>query len=178
MIELDSEQWKELEHAYGDASDIPALLKELETSLYPEDYRSEPWFTLWSSLCHQYSIYNASYAVVPHLIQIAQNKEKRLQLRFIDLIGSIHCFRTAKGQPPIPNEMKESYESAIKQSLELCYELVEEPFELEDTKGLLGSIAILKGYNELGAMIYELQKEVECQECGAVIETPGFDLVK
>ncbi len=177
MIDLNSKKWNELRHAYGDASDIPELLRQLEDAPYPQNYQSEPWFTLWSALCHQYSVFTASYAAVPHLIRIAQNKERRLQLRFIDLIASIHCFRTAEGQDPIPDHIQKDYEFAIEQSLNLCYELIKESLNEDDLKGLLGSIATLKNYNKLGALIYELQEETECQECGASFQTIGLDVV-
>src|SRR4051812_40379348 len=66
MLALDSPRWGELTHAYGEASDIPALLRRLKTAPPPTDYRSEPWFTLWSALCHQNDVYIASYAAIPH----------------------------------------------------------------------------------------------------------------
>jgi hypothetical protein len=54
MIDLDDPCWQKLSHAYGSAADIPELLRQLarETGRKPA-YDSEPWFTLWSSLCHQ-----------------------------------------------------------------------------------------------------------------------------
>jgi hypothetical protein len=48
MLSLDSPRWATLQHAYGDASDIPALLRQL-THFPPSDGNKEPWFTLWSA---------------------------------------------------------------------------------------------------------------------------------
>lgn len=74
MLELDSPRWKKLKHAYGKASDIPALLERLKTAPPPADWQSEPWFSLWSALCHQHDVYTASYAALPHIAAIAAAK--------------------------------------------------------------------------------------------------------
>jgi hypothetical protein len=46
MILLDSPRWDELNHAYGSAGDIPALLGVLESFPENNDYRDEPWLFL------------------------------------------------------------------------------------------------------------------------------------
>lgn len=51
--------WSQLSHAYGTAEDIPGLLDRLEP-----DPRSPVWNDLWSSLCHQGTVYTASYAAL------------------------------------------------------------------------------------------------------------------
>jgi len=52
MLSLDSDRWSELQHAYGDASNIPALLVQL-IDLPSATGDAEPWFSLWSALAHQ-----------------------------------------------------------------------------------------------------------------------------
>ena len=71
MLELDDPRWSELSHAYGGASDIPALLRQLAKSPRQQGTKEEPWFTLWSSLCHQGDAYSASYAAIPHIVEMA-----------------------------------------------------------------------------------------------------------
>jgi hypothetical protein len=71
MIELDSSDWHVLRHAHGPAIDVPLLLCQLSANPRPQnDHRGEPWISLWSSLCHQGDVYSASYAAVPHVVQI------------------------------------------------------------------------------------------------------------
>ncbi len=69
MLELDNTLWDELIHAYGRASDIPAVLEQLR-ELPPDQGDGELWDTLWSSLAHQGDVYQASFAAVPHIIDI------------------------------------------------------------------------------------------------------------
>ncbi|MET7684971.1 hypothetical protein [Streptomyces sp. NPDC005423] len=58
--------WAELTHAYGSAEDIPALFARLGGA---ED--DAVWQELWGSLCHQGSVYDASWAALPVLTEIA-----------------------------------------------------------------------------------------------------------
>ncbi|QND47158.1 hypothetical protein HB780_15660 [Rhizobium lusitanum] len=83
MLELDDPQWRELQHAYGNASNIPALLRALASSTgLKKGYTDEPWFTLWSSLCHQGDAYTASYAAIPHVVQIAMSTRTPVDFSF------------------------------------------------------------------------------------------------
>jgi hypothetical protein len=73
MLDLHSARWHDLEHAYGSAGDIPDLLRQLPTAaVRSPDGEREPWFTLWSALCHQGDVYPASFAAFPHIIAAAQ----------------------------------------------------------------------------------------------------------
>ncbi|MFE4696871.1 hypothetical protein ACFRIC_07225 [Streptomyces sp. NPDC056738] len=57
--------WSQLKHAYGTAEDIPALFERLGTE--PND---EVWSDLWSRLCHQGSVYSASFAALAPLADL------------------------------------------------------------------------------------------------------------
>lgn len=59
--------WPSIRDAYGPASDIPALLERMVP-----DQRDEVWNELWSRLCHQGSVYPASYAALPALESAAR----------------------------------------------------------------------------------------------------------
>src|SRR5262245_54778561 len=58
--------WGQLRHAYGAASDVPALLARLAPE--PE---ADVWEELWSRLCHQSTVYSASFAALPALVDAA-----------------------------------------------------------------------------------------------------------
>ena len=58
--------WSRLSHAYGAAHDIPGLLDQAAPE--PAD---EIWGELWSRLCHQGTVYTASYAALPALTEMA-----------------------------------------------------------------------------------------------------------
>jgi hypothetical protein len=97
MLDLENPFWSELRHAYGAASDIPALLRQL--SSYPSEAspKDEPWFTLWSSLCHQGDVYSASFAAVPHIVQALAISPARATFSYFLLPACIEVARSTKG---------------------------------------------------------------------------------
>jgi DNA-directed RNA polymerase subunit RPC12/RpoP len=54
-------------HAYGPAVDVPQLFEQVAD---PERAR-DAWHELWSCLCHQGTVYPASFAALPVLAEIA-----------------------------------------------------------------------------------------------------------
>ena len=56
--------WAMLQDGYGEATAIPALIEALVDAPSPE-----LWSDLWGHLCHQGTVYSASFAAVPLLYQ-------------------------------------------------------------------------------------------------------------
>ncbi|MGV9456172.1 hypothetical protein [Streptomyces sp. NPDC003635] len=61
--------WGKLEHAYGSAEDVPALLRAMASE--DAEAREEATEELVSSLCHQGTVYPASVHAVPELARLA-----------------------------------------------------------------------------------------------------------
>ncbi|MET7476073.1 hypothetical protein ABZT17_17120 [Streptomyces sp. NPDC005648] len=76
--------WAELSHAYGSAGDIPGLFARLGG---PED--EQVWSALWSALCHQGSVYEASWAAMPVLADIALGRAPGEPLQAVLMAGLI-----------------------------------------------------------------------------------------
>ncbi|MDX3852102.1 hypothetical protein [Streptomyces sp. AK02-01A] len=76
--------WQKLSHAYGSAEDIPALLARIASE--PE---SKHWNGLWSALCHQGSVYSASFAALPWLAGMAESKDRGQAVNALNLAGAI-----------------------------------------------------------------------------------------
>ncbi len=112
MLALDSPFWSELRHAYGVASDIPALLSQLTSYPNEASYQDEPWFTLWSSLCHQGDIYSASFAAVPHIVETLTADPSRASMSFFLLPASIEVAR-ASSKIVVPTSLANSYFAAL-----------------------------------------------------------------
>ena len=114
MLPLDDSQWAELRHAYGSAREIPALLSALSSSpAARNNYEDEPWFSLWSSLCHQGDIYTASYAAVPHIVRIAKLADGPIDFSFFLLPTSVEIARGKDRGPEIPEFLARDYFQAI-----------------------------------------------------------------
>ena len=65
---LDEVDWNNLEHAYGKASDVPILLKDL-TSKDPETRENALW-ELYGNIYHQGTRYEATIYAIPFIFQI------------------------------------------------------------------------------------------------------------
>jgi hypothetical protein len=64
--------WSQLKACYGPATEIPAMLAAAAASA---DDRA--WYDLWSHLCHQGTVYPASYAALPLLADIAATAQPK-----------------------------------------------------------------------------------------------------
>ncbi|WP_205662198.1 hypothetical protein [Alteromonas flava] len=150
--------WDELEHAYGVASDVPDLLAELANYSTSESYDDEPFFSLWSSLCHQGDIYTASYAAVPILISLIKKSPSPVDYNFYLLPIYIHISYLKGKAPSIPDNLKKSYHEAINILPDLAAK--------EDTNNelmvrvLSSAIAVKSGNAALAETILELSPEI------------------
>ncbi|MFB4306341.1 HEAT repeat domain-containing protein [Actinomadura sp. GTD37] len=66
---LDDVDWAGLDHAYGSAADVPALLRSLRSA--GEDEREAALGELFTTIYHQGGRYGASAAAVPFLLALA-----------------------------------------------------------------------------------------------------------
>ncbi len=74
MLEkLDTVNWSELTHAFGDASDLPILIRALASQKAHE--REEAMSVLFTNIWHHGVVFEASAFVVPFLIELAQHTD-------------------------------------------------------------------------------------------------------
>ena len=134
--------WTKLQHAYGSAGDIPALLARARTTRAPAKHTDEPWFTLWSALYHQDDIYSASYAAVPDLVAMASECGAGIAAESLFLAASIELRRQGPGAPTMSPELRAAYDAAVARARPLATELAH---GAPDAEGKL----------EVAAMVFE-----------------------
>jgi hypothetical protein len=61
--------WRALHDAYGSAELVGGLLERAHTG------ERAVWEELWSRLCHQGTVYSASYAALPRLAELARSRD-------------------------------------------------------------------------------------------------------
>lgn len=66
LDELETVDWKSFQHAYGDASDVPQLIRDLTSQRTKT--REAAFEKLYSNIWHQGSVYSATPHAVPFLI--------------------------------------------------------------------------------------------------------------
>src|ERR1700712_5222894 len=111
MLGLESPRWSELTHAYGSASDIPELLRQLAAFPSSQD-NAEPWFSLWSALAHQGDVYPASFAAVPHVIAALASSPNTASEAYFHFPAWVEICRH-KNAVEISDDLKVAYFDAL-----------------------------------------------------------------
>jgi hypothetical protein len=150
-----------LEHAYGSAADVPALLRQLENFPPHHHYEDEPWFTLWSSLCHQGDVFSASFAAVPHLLRIATSSPDRADYNFFLLPTSIEIARRAQAEPcPVPNDLENAYLAAWRAIPALVAACATRDWDDTFCRAASAALCVAKGQESVAEALLELSPDV------------------
>jgi hypothetical protein len=159
MLPLESHRWSELTHAYGPASDVPELIGQLE-SLPPEDgQESEPYFSLWSALCHQGDVYTGSYAAVPHIVRIIGTSPERVPWTLFLMIACIEIARNKGRGPGMPADLLEAYQGALDRVPQLVGAAAQGTWNHWYCGAALAAMAAAKGFSTLAEALLELDPE-------------------
>lgn len=160
MLPLDDPRWKDLHHAYGNAGDIPDMLRTLAVSTGPkEDHQDEPWFSLWSSLCHQGDVYTASYVAVPHIVQIANEAEGPVDFSFFQLPATIEVARETGHGPDVPEAFADDYHRAIARLMENANLRQNEPWDQSMLLSIAAAQAVVKGHIDVAEALLNLDAD-------------------
>jgi len=156
MIELTAHAWATLDDAYGKADRIPALLRELD-SLPPSDsWRSEPYYSLWSALYHQGSVFSGSCAALPYLMHfITTHAQAPQAFGLLQLVVCIEAARANGNGPRLPFSLSSSYEMAIRRLPETVVKLLPIVSGIGDTRILCAAIAVAAKHTELAMSILD-----------------------
>lgn len=161
MIELDDPRWETLSHAYGSAGDVPKLLWHLAGATGPKiRNNSEPWFTLWSSLCHQGDVYDASYAALPHIVEIACNANGPIDFSFFQLPAAIEIARHGGKGPPVPTDLAASYRDAVLRLTECVALHRHEDWDEPMLLSAASAMAVAKGHHRVAEAIMNLDDDL------------------
>lgn len=162
MLSLHSPRWQELEHAYGTAADIPALLEQLD-SLPNDDGESEPWFAIWSALAHQGDVYSASFAAVPHVIAALSKSPATAHESYFQFPAWVEICRT-KQAIEVPRELHEPYFSSLSRLPQLVAVAATKPWECSFLACALAAAAAAKGQHAVAEAILEMAEEGTAEE--------------
>jgi hypothetical protein len=155
VLALDSPEWNNLQHCYGPAGDIPPLLRQLESFPVSSTSTDEPWYSLWSSLCHQGDIYPASFAAVPHIVQALSLAPERTSQDYFSLPAAIEVARVQKSVP-VPPHLAEAYFGALARLPLLAGSAARAGWELDVCQSALAAIAAATGQHTLAELLMEL----------------------
>jgi hypothetical protein len=158
MLSLDSPRWTTLQHAYGDASDIPALLRQL-ADFPPSEGNEEPWFTIWSALAHQGDVYPASFAAVPHVVAALATNPTRASGTYFQFPAWVEICRHRKCVE-VPDDLAFAYRLALKQLPALVAAAASREWDGDFLPCALSAIAASKGFPAVAEAALELSPDI------------------
>jgi len=158
MLSLDSSRWSQLRHAYGDASDIPDLLRQLE-SLPESQGDSEPWFSLWSALAHQGDVYSASFAAVPHVVEALAQSPRSASYEYFAFPAWVEICRQNRNVE-IPADIERAYFAALARLPFLGAEASRRDWDIATFGSVMGAIAAAKGQHKIAEFLLEVTPDM------------------
>ena len=169
MLSLTDPTWSELQSTYGNGTRVAELLSRAESGV-PFDR----WYhDLFQELCHQYTVSEAAYAALPHLVTLAKDDESARK-HLLVLGGSCCAFSQLPGAPPIPAGLEKEWYAAARDAIPLLAEVLSaEQLSESDLRYLFLSLAAFHGHYSLALAIEALDSEVQCPNCGTTFERPS-----
>jgi hypothetical protein len=162
MLPLDSPRWGELQHAYGRAGDIPARLRALAAMPAGDRTEDEPWFTLWSALAHQGDVYPASFAAVPHVVNLLAIDPRRAGADFLHFPAWVEICRRNKNVA-VPDDLRADYEAALSQLPSLAVRVLEGRNDPDLLRCACAAISAVLGQATVAQAMLELTPDVARQ---------------
>jgi hypothetical protein len=147
-MDLDDPRWTSLLGGYRILYDPRNALRALERG---ED-TAAAWQELWNELYHQGDIGDASYAAVPHLVRIhaARGVPDWNTYALIATIDDVR--RNGRRNPELPPDMRDSYEAAWRQLLDLGLRELAAAGDPTLVSSIIAVLAIGKGQLSLGRL--------------------------
>ena len=158
MLSLDDPRWSELQHAYGEAGDIPALLRQLAYIPSSQD-NNEPWFSIWSALAHQGDVYSASFAAVPHVIEALASAPLRADFTYFQFPAWVEVCRVKKGIS-VPEDLAPAYFDSLSHLPTLVAAAASRPWDEGFLCCALSALAAAKGQPSVAEAVLELTPDV------------------
>lgn len=155
MLSLDSNKWSELEDAYGPATSIPSLLKAFQRY----DSQKKYWDNIWSFLCHQGTIYSATFAAFPYIVQGFKTKLEQ-DIKDNNIFAFATCVEISRQvfHVDIDDELSEDYFKALAQLNNLQVKFLEKNSSYEDLMTVLAYQAALKSQPQLSELLLNLNE--------------------
>lgn len=160
-LDLEDPRWGTLAEAYGSAEGVPQMIRDLD-----ESHDDDLWEDIYSSLCHQGTVYTASYAAFPHVVAIAAQLPPADRVNHCAFLGAVAGSVDAD---PVPPFLRDAYVGAIDAAVPLTREALFTPGTDESSAVyLLSALAAFQGFIAAADLLdgfVDGEYEFDCPSC-------------
>lgn len=156
----DVTEWRSLRDAYGSAEQVGAILERGDT-----DERGV-WEELWSRLCHQGTVYTASYAALPRLAELATRRDPA---GFVEPLFLATCIIASTDGPESEAAVRTRYADAIHVLHGVAQRLLQMAGDDTDFVYRVQALLATEGSGVWGSRLDALadqELELACRNCG------------
>jgi hypothetical protein len=132
--------------------------RPLLTRLRTEDNTAEVWQQLWGELHHQGDVGEASFAAVPFLVEICQQRSV-FDWNTYAMVATIELARNHGKNPDVPQWMADEYFRAIDELASLALKGVLQAEGADNIRAMLSIVAIKKGLRMHGRFLVQYSED-------------------
>jgi hypothetical protein len=152
--------WHALQDAYGSAEVVEGLLERGDTD------QRDVWEELWSRLCHQGTVYSASYAALPRLAELARRRDPSGFVEPLFLAASIVASTDLSA---VEADVRAHYADAIRELHDVAERLVPVAGDDADFVYRVQALIATEDGGVWGSRleaVVDQELEMECRNCG------------
>jgi hypothetical protein len=110
LLSLDDPRWATYRGGYNRAAfDAVSLIRELHRDGFTDSF----WKRVWDDLHHQGDVGEATYAIIPYLVE-HQSSLSDLDEQLFHFAAIVELSRPENRNPPVPAEVELAYELALR----------------------------------------------------------------
>jgi hypothetical protein len=154
MPDLADNRWLQLRGGYRTPFDPRRLIAVLQSNTDT----SKAWDELWNELHHQGDVGEASYAAVPHLVQLYLATQT-IDWNTYALVATIELARGKGSNPQVPDWFSADYFRAIQDLARKGLKEIEDAESDEEIRTILSVIALWKGTRTHARMLLDFSED-------------------
>jgi hypothetical protein len=151
LLPLDDSRWATYHGGYRQPYNAAPLIRQLRETGATDQF----WETVWLELHHQGDVGEASYAMVPYLVD-HQARSRNLDEQVFHFICTVDLAQPQSGNPRIPAELELAYATALRQLPVDGTELIRRGCHENLVIGIAASTALAAGHRVLARAYLEL----------------------
>lgn len=144
LFPLNDPRWATYRGGYRVPYDVVPLIQRLQR----EGTSDEFWEVAWQELHHQGDVGEATYAIVPYLVD-HQSRQRSIDEQVFHFCVVVELVRPENENPPVPQELGLSYATALDWLPVIGVDLSQRGCPDADVTGIAAAIALAAGHRVL-----------------------------